>query len=115
MRSSPISLALPWFTRTDYRFTVDGMADRARFPADYEIWLEHALQTERELASAGIMTCRLVIDNDAFLPWCDLRGIVPGQTARTAYVDEMTGFVGRSNDRDLPLSPIRASVAVLVA
>ncbi len=85
-------VALPWYTAVGYSNVIDEMADGAQFPDDYDLWLMRARQVERELMRSGHATCRVMIDAEAFLPWCTERSLSPNAKARREYANAMVGI-----------------------
>jgi hypothetical protein len=68
------TLALPWFTRSDYPALLDLFSDANRLPTTYDAWLERAERIEREFQKAVSVSPR---------PGSDQSLLRPGATSET--------------------------------
>ena len=82
------TLALPWFTRSDYPALLDLFSDANKLPTTYDAWLERAERIEREFQKAGFGVSKTWIRPILFATWCDERNISPDQVARLLFVNE---------------------------
>jgi hypothetical protein len=82
------TLALPWFTRSDYPALLELFSDSNKLPTTYDAWLERAERIEREFQKAGFGVSKTWIRPILFATWCDERNISPDQVARLLFVNE---------------------------
>jgi hypothetical protein len=82
------TLALPWFTRSDYPALLELFSDSNKLPTTYDAWLERAERIEREFQKAGFSVSKTWIRPIPFATWCDERNISPDQVARLIFVNE---------------------------
>lgn len=65
---------IPWYEEADYPAVLAMMADADRLPRTHAEWLQRAQKLEREVASQGTRTIRVILKPQAFATWCALRG-----------------------------------------
>ena len=82
------TLALPWFTRSDYPALLELFSDSNKLPTTYDAWLERAEQIEWQFQKAGFGVSKTWIRPIPFAAWCDERNISPDQVARLIFVNE---------------------------
>ena len=63
------TLALPWFTRSDYPALLELFSDFNKLPTTYDAWLERAERIEREFQKAGFGVSKTWISTHSL---CDL-------------------------------------------
>ena len=82
------TLALPWFTRSDYPALLELFSDSNKLPTTCDAWLERAERIELEFQKAGFGVSKTWIRPIPFAAWCDERNISPNQVARLIFVNE---------------------------
>jgi hypothetical protein len=82
------TLALPWFTRSDYPALLDLFSDANKLPTTYDAWLKRAERIEWEFQKAGFGISKTWIRPIPFAAWCKERNVSPDQVARLIFVNE---------------------------
>jgi hypothetical protein len=67
------------------------MEDADRLPADHKSWRASAEQVEAEVVQSGVSVARVYLDPDAFVAWCDAKGLKSNGAARARYAQEHAG------------------------
>ncbi|MFH6786422.1 MULTISPECIES: hypothetical protein [Methylobacterium] len=83
----PRSVGIAWYEPGDYPRIRAVMADSG-LPESYATWQMSAVQVEREVARSGVAVARIRIEPEAFVAWCDAKGLAPDAKARAAFVRE---------------------------
>jgi hypothetical protein len=93
------TLALPWFSRSDYPALLELFSDANKLPTTYDAWLERAKGVERQFQKAGFDISKTWIRPIPFAAWCDERNISPDQVARLIFVNEAVQDLLESRQR----------------
>jgi hypothetical protein len=84
----PVPVALPWYDRRDYAALLAMFVDPENLPDNFDAWLKHAENVERQLQAAGFTVVRMSIRPKPFAAWCETRGIPLDQRARLSFANE---------------------------
>jgi len=82
------TLALPWFTRSDYPALLELFSDSNKLPTTYDAWLEGAEGIEQQFQSNGFKIAKIWIRPVPFAAWCKERNVSPNQVARMIFINE---------------------------
>jgi len=80
---TPPALAMCWYDETQWNILKQREPDA--LDATYEAWRKNATRALQEMAGAGHKIQKVAIKIDAFLRWCDERGVEPNAESRSAY------------------------------
>ena len=86
--TDPVTLALPWYQRSDYQALLTLFSDPDKMPSTFDAWLAHAEGVEKQLRAAGFAVVRVWLRPGPFKAWCTERGMRPDQRARFSFVNE---------------------------
>lgn len=84
MQNSP-AVGLPWYRPEDWARVKRVMSDADALHDTFEEWQKDARKIERSLRQEGPRVERVMIDVDAFLAWCTIKGRAWDGAARAKY------------------------------
>jgi hypothetical protein len=90
MRDEPdrAAVGMPWYRAADYERMVALVDDPHSFAPSYGSWLAAAESNMREAERVGVRVARVEIDPDAFVRWCEVRGLARDGAARAEFVKD---------------------------
>lgn len=83
--SRPRRVGLPWYSLAHYDALRRYLADGAKLPEQYAVWLVSAEQVERQVQRSGVEVVRVPIEPDAFTAWCERTGSASDGSARARF------------------------------
>jgi hypothetical protein len=81
------TVALCWYSRSQYAAILSIMADKERLPPSFDEWRSDALRLERQL-EGRFEVRRVPLNPNEFLDWCRKAGVSPDAFARDRYANE---------------------------
>lgn len=81
------TVALCWYSRSQYSDILSIMADKERLPPSFDEWRSDVLRLERQLEGRFDVR-RVALNPDAFLKWCRKASVSPDAFARDRYSNE---------------------------
>jgi hypothetical protein len=81
--SKELALAMCWYDESQWNILKE--LDPDTLDDSYDTWRANATRAMHELTQAGHNIKKVAIKIDAFLQWCDERGMDPNADSRTAY------------------------------
>jgi hypothetical protein len=77
------ALAMCWYVESQWKILKELAPDT--LDADYETWRKNASRVLQQMTAVDHKVQKVAIKIDAFLRWCDERGVDPNTDLRSAY------------------------------
>lgn len=78
-------IGIPWYRPEDWARVKSIMPDAGKLHDTFAEWEREARRTEREVRRQRQRVERVMLDLDAFLAWCTIRGRPSDAAARAEY------------------------------
>lgn len=83
-------IGILWFKDEDtYRRGLATFTDSHNMPRTFEIWKTLVRRQLEEIRNAGNIALRADFDPEAFIGWCNSRGLQPVSEGRTGFVEHI--------------------------
>ncbi len=80
---SKSALAMCWYDEAQWNLLKE--LDPLALDDTYEIWRTNATRALHEMSQAGHNIKKVSVKIEAFLQWCDQKGVEPNAESRSAY------------------------------
>jgi hypothetical protein len=79
-------LGIAWFKREQWDHLLKVSADREDLEDSYDEWAPMAEKRAEELRQQGYACCKVIVDVEELLSWCNLRNRAVDSEARAEFV-----------------------------